>query len=57
MKVRKAKKPLYLVYIVNKVTGELYKVIEYRDYKKAVEDNKFYNNTENLISEIKTILA
>ena len=57
MKRKKAKKPLYLIYVIIKDTGELFRVIEERKQDKAEEINKFYNNTENLKSEIKTILS
>ena len=54
---KRHKKPLYIVYIIHKETGELFRVIEHRDYEKALLDNDFYNNTDNLKSEIKTIFA
>ncbi len=52
---RKKKKLIYILTIRNKLTNELVKVIEYYDAEQADYDNIFYNNTENLKSDIKTI--
>lgn len=52
IKRRRRKEPLYLLRIFNKATGKIDRVIEHKEYAEAVKDNKFYNSTENLKSDI-----